>query len=90
MSENQTAAPGEHAAGSFSREFLDRLNSIEARGKACGLTLTHICRESSVARATPDRWRNKLPLTIELIDKMGAVVTEREQLAERGKAARNS
>lgn len=89
MSENNPAASAA-PAGSFSREFNDRLNAIEERGKACSLTLTHICRESGVARATPDRWRAEVPLTVRLIDKMEAVVAEREDLNARNQAARNS
>lgn len=64
---------------SFTKEFYARLDNIEARAKACGLTITHICRESGVARATPDRWRAKPPLTVELIDRMESVVAKAEQ-----------
>lgn len=67
--------------GEFEQQFQARLNEIEARGKAVGLTLTHICRQSGVARATPDRWRKDTPLSVKLIDKMEAVVIEAEQRA---------
>ncbi len=64
---------------SFTEVFHHRINQIEARAQAAGITLTHVCRDSGIARATPDRWRKKVPLTVELIDKMEAVVVEAEQ-----------
>lgn len=66
------------ATVSFQKMFQDRLDNIEERGRARGLTLTHICRYAGVARATPDRWRKNTPLSVELIDKMEAVVAEAE------------
>lgn len=73
----------EHAQplGPFQTEFLSRLDAIESRGKAVGLTLTHICREAGTARATPDRWRKRPPLSVVLIDKLEAVVAQAEQLS---------
>ena len=64
--------------GSFTEAFYERIDRIVERGKACGMTLTDICSESGVARATPDRWSAKTPKTIELVDKMEAVVAEAE------------
>lgn len=75
MSEKKTTSK----PGSFGEAFYNRLDALEARGKACGLTLTHICRDSGVARATPDRWRANLPKTVQLIDQMEAVVAKAEK-----------
>lgn len=69
------------AAGSFEAEFNRRLDDVVKRGKAVGLTLTHICRKADVARATPDRWRQKAPLSVTLVDKMEAVVAAAEKEA---------
>jgi enamine deaminase RidA (YjgF/YER057c/UK114 family) len=66
-------------AGEFEKQFQNRLDNIEARGKAVGLTLTHICRDSGIARATPDRWRKDTPLSIKLMDQMEAIVIIAEQ-----------
>lgn len=65
----------------FEQVFIERLNSVEARAKKLGMTITHVCRESGVARATPDRWRANTPNTITLIDKMEAVVAAHEKAA---------
>lgn len=70
------------AEGSFEKLFQDRLDTIVERGRAVGLTLTHICREAGTARATPDRWRAKSPLTITLVDKMEKVVADAERGAK--------
>lgn len=67
--------------GTFEEEFNRRLNDIIKRGEVHGLTLTHICREAGVARATPDRWRAKPPLSITLVDKMEAIVAAAEKKA---------
>lgn len=68
-------------AGTFEEEFNRRLSDIVKRGEAQGMTLTHICREAGVARATPDRWKAAPPLSITLVDKMEAVVAKAEQEA---------
>lgn len=64
---------------SFSAEFLGRLKRIEDRAQAAGITLTDVCRDSGTARATPNRWRKRVPLTVSLIDKMEGIVTAAEQ-----------
>lgn len=65
--------------GTFEEAFATRLDDIERRGKAVGLTMTHICREAGTARATPDRWRAEAPLTVKIIDKMEEVVAAAEK-----------
>lgn len=69
------------APGSFEADFKARLNDIYERGKKAGLSVSAICDSAGVARATPDRWRAKTPLTITLVDKMEAVVAEAEKRA---------
>lgn len=56
--------------GTFHAEFIARLNDIEARAKACGVTLTHLCRDKEISRATPERWRLQPPKTIDAIDQL--------------------
>ncbi|MGE4340238.1 MAG: hypothetical protein AB7E55_30440 [Pigmentiphaga sp.] len=67
----------------FNEVFLERLDNIEKRAHACEppLTLTHICRNAGIARATPDRWRKKPPKSIELLERMETVVADAEKAA---------
>lgn len=67
--------------GPFQTEYLRWLDAIKERGQKCGLTLTDICREAGVARATPDRWRKRPPLSVVLVDKLDAVVAAAEKAA---------
>lgn len=64
---------------SFKAVFLQRLQDVEVRAKACGLTMTHLCRAKGIARATPDRWKKKPPKSIQLMDDLEAVVVEAEK-----------
>lgn len=84
MTARTAARLAECRPGSFAEAFYARLESIIERGKACGMTLTDICRQSGVARATPDRWIASTPKTIELVDEMEAVVAEAEALKAKG------
>lgn len=74
---------GKPASGSFEEAFYSRVDSIVQRGKAVGITITDICTGSGVARATPDRWREKAPLSITLVDKMEKAVTDAEIAARK-------
>jgi hypothetical protein len=65
----------------FYDTFLDKLDALESRAKAVGITMTHICRDCGISRATPDRWRNAVPRTIEIIDQMEEVVRKAEEAA---------
>lgn len=59
--------------------FLERLDSIESRANSIGETLTSICRQSGIARATPDRWRKNMPNSIRLLDKLESALVELEK-----------
>ncbi|MNN86920.1 hypothetical protein D3C81_2043980 [compost metagenome] len=69
------------APDSFEAAFNERLEGLIERGKAIGMTLTDICNDANVARATPDRWRANTPLTVVLIDRMEKAVAEAEAKA---------
>lgn len=71
------------AKGSFEEAFYDRVDSLVQRGKAVGITMTDICSKSGIARATPDRWREKAPLSITLVDKMEKAVVAAEKDARK-------
>jgi transposase-like protein len=61
----------------FVQVFNKTLDQIEADAREVGLTLTSICRETGVSRATPDRWRKKTPTTIKLLSDMQKVIADR-------------
>lgn len=78
--ELRTAAgtPG-NADGSFEAEFRSRLDNIIKRGNAVGLSVSKLCKLTGIARATPDRWRKKAPLSVTLVDKFEAEVAAAER-----------
>jgi len=67
--------------GSAEADFLARLDSIEARGKKLGLTMPQITALAGVARATPERWRRKVPQSVLLLDKLDDFIVEAEKAA---------
>lgn len=58
----------------FVQVFHSTLDQLEADAKKEGLTLTSICRDTGVSRATPDRWRKEVPKTVELLARMQGIV----------------
>lgn len=64
--------------GSAEASFLQRLDSVEARGKKLGLTMPQVTAGAGVARATPERWRRKVPQSVLLMDKLEAFLTSAE------------
>lgn len=72
----------------FEKTFQDTLDQLEADAKREGLTLTSICRDTGVSRATPDRWRKQPPKTIEILKRMQGIVETKRQ--ENLKAAANA
>lgn len=75
---NETEA-GEKPPEGFNQVFYEYLEKLEQRAHAVGLTLTDLCRESGVSRATPDRWRKSLPKTIQNVCDLEAVVKKAER-----------
>ncbi len=69
--------------GEFYQQFISRLNAIEARAKAAGITMTYICADCGISRATPERWRKAVPRTIEILDQMDECVQKVEREAAR-------
>ena len=65
----------------FSHQFIAKLDEIERRAKAIGITITHLCRDSGVARATPDRWRAAMPNTIDRVDALEKALEAAEEKA---------
>ncbi len=70
----------------FVSDFHAAIDQLEENAKKEGLTLTSICRDTGVSRATPDRWRKKIPKTIELLGQMQDIV-EAKRLSNEKEAA---
>lgn len=70
-------------AKNFVSDFHGAIDKLEADAKEVGLTLTSICRDTGVSRATPDRWRKKIPKTVELLGQMQDLVTAKRASNER-------
>lgn len=56
--------------GKFEKIFSDTIKDIEDRAKEAGTTITQLCKDADIARATPDRWKKRAPNSVVLIDKM--------------------
>jgi hypothetical protein len=68
-----------HVPGPFDRAFRAQLDKIEEGAKSIGANMTIVCRQAGVSRAGPVRWRNDVPNTIKLLDRMSAVVEKLTQ-----------
>ena len=66
----------------ISAQFQAAVVALESDAKKVGLTITSICRETGVSRATPDRWKREAPTTVQLLAKMQALVERKKR--ERG------
>jgi hypothetical protein len=67
----------------FEQVFHETLDQLEEAAKKEGLTLTSICRDTGVSRATPDRWRKKVPNTVKILSEMQSVVARKREQNER-------
>lgn len=63
----------------FEGEFKRRINDIKQRAKAAGTSMTALCQETGIARATPDRWVLRAPKTIRLIDELEQALAKVER-----------
>lgn len=67
----------------FVQVFHKALDQLESDAKEVGMTLTSLCRDTGVSRATPDRWRKVVPKTIELVGKMQTLVDDKREQNKR-------
>lgn len=65
----------------FADEFKARFEEIKVRAAALDMTVTDVCKAAHVARATPERWKKTIPMTIRIIDRMFSVIEAKEALA---------
>lgn len=61
----------------FGDVFRERLDRIETEARKVGLNFTSICEQAGISRATPDRWRRKLPKTVELVETMEKIIANK-------------
>lgn len=76
--QNRNETEGDVPDG-FDQVFYKYLDNLERRAHAVGMTLTDLCRDSGVSRATPDRWRKSLPKTIQNVCDLEAIVKKAER-----------
>lgn len=62
----------------FEAEFQRRIDEIKRRAAAAGTSITALCQSTKIARATPDRWQQKAPKTIRLVDELEAELAKIE------------
>jgi hypothetical protein len=79
MNKSKARKPATPAADSFETAFRTRLDKIEEDAKAIGANMTIVCKQAGVSRAGPVRWRNEVPHTIKLMDRLSAVVEKLTQ-----------
>lgn len=63
----------------FEGEFKSRISDIKKRAKAAGTSMTALCQDTGIARATPDRWTLRTPKTIKLIDELEQALVKAER-----------
>lgn len=52
------------------QHFNDAVDLLERDARENGFNFTQICQRLGVSRATPNRWRIKAPMTVELVTAM--------------------
>lgn len=55
--------------------FYAALDDVQTQAESRGMTMTSICRDLGIARATPDRWRKNPPNTIKLLEQMQRIAS---------------
>lgn len=65
----------------FKDEFKSRIAKIEEDAQSVGLNWTSICKEAGLSRATPDRWKKRIPKTIEVVTRMETIVARHKERA---------
>ena len=73
---------------SFYQTMTDRLSDIEARAKAVGSNMTQVCKSTGVARVTYERWRQRAPKSVALVDQLDSHVRDLEAKADAAKGAK--
>lgn len=62
----------------FSEAYHARIEDVIERGREVGISPTRLCKEAKIARATIDRIRENVPLSIQIVDRLEEVVIKAE------------
>lgn len=65
----------------FSEEHIRRVAALEDRAKAVGSNMTQVCKATTIARATYERWVQRPPMSITKLDELEAEVARLEAIA---------
>lgn len=63
---------------SLEQELTRRMLDLKRRAEACGSSFTGLCRDTGVARATVERWAERVPQTIKIFDRLRERVMDLE------------
>ncbi len=63
----------------FSEDFDLRIKDIRKRADACGISIAELCRRAGVSRSTPDRWFERIPKSIVVVDLFIDELTKEEE-----------
>lgn len=63
----------------FSEDFDQRIKDIPKRAAACGISIAELCRRAGISRSTPDRWFERVPKPIAIVDQFLAELMKVEE-----------
>ncbi len=55
------------------------IKSLKARCAAAGTNITEVCREAGVSRSTIERWKQKPPKSLQILNSLEAKLAEHER-----------
>ncbi|MDP3328759.1 hypothetical protein [Parvibaculum sp.] len=67
---------------SFGIAFDDAIAALHADAKALGVSISQICEEAGVSRATPHRYLKVRPTTVDTVERLQAAVDKHRAPAE--------
>jgi transcriptional regulator with XRE-family HTH domain len=73
----------------FESEFYRRVEMIKRRAKQAGTNLTQLCKTTGISRTTPERWEQRVPKSIKILDQMLEALLDAERAKEEQEQAFN-
>lgn len=70
-------ATDKKAPTDFVEVFRDAVDQLGVDARAAGTNLTEVCREMRISRATPDRWKREVPMTVNLLAQMQKLIRDK-------------
>lgn len=71
----------------FAQEHKARIAALDGRARAAGSTITQVCKNTRIARATYERWLERPPQSITKLDELEAEVSRLEAEARKKRPA---